>query len=68
MTQKHKAKPNLYGENKTRRMINLTPTAWDMLKAQAQALETSPSDLIERFARGILPSATDALTLQHLGE
>jgi len=68
MTKKHKAQPNLYGENKTRRMINLTPTAWEMLKTQAQALETSPSDLIEQFARGIIPSATDALTLQHLGE
>lgn len=49
-----KASDLLYGENKQRRVLYLTPTAWGRLKHQATALDLSPSELVERFARGLL--------------
>ncbi len=43
-----------YGEQKKVYELTLTPTARKMLTVKAKALRTSASELVERFARGLL--------------
>lgn len=48
----NRADPGSWGENKLRRTINLTDTAWNLLQEEADRLDISKSELLERIARG----------------
>jgi metal-responsive CopG/Arc/MetJ family transcriptional regulator len=50
-----------YGENKERINISLTPTAQRLLDEQGTALGISRSELIERFARGMIRAEARSL-------
>lgn len=43
-----------YDEPKKGRQISLTPTAWQKLKDMAEENKISVSELVERFAKGML--------------
>jgi hypothetical protein len=60
-----KADREEYGEKKDRVNISLTPTAQKLLDDQGAALGVSRSELIERFARGLISSN---LEVRSLGE
>lgn len=47
--------PMEYGEAKKKYTITLTPTAWSTLDEIATQVGLSRSDLVERFARGLIP-------------
>jgi hypothetical protein len=46
----------LYDETKVDTLLTLTPTARDNLDKQARELQVSRSEVVERFARGLLNS------------
>lgn len=50
-----------YGEQKERISVNLTPTAQRLLNEQGESLGISRSELIERFARGLLSAEVRSL-------
>jgi hypothetical protein len=52
-----------YGEKKERVNIGLTPTAQRLLDRKGEILGVSRSELIERFARGLLSTDPDVRTL-----
>lgn len=54
MSKRVQAGREEYGEIKERINISLTPTAMKLLDEQGAALGVSRSELIERFARGLL--------------
>ncbi len=54
----------LYDEAKVDTLLTLTPTARRNLDQQAKELEVSRSEVVERFARGLLNSP-GAVLLSH---
>lgn len=50
----------LYDEVKTRITLAITPTGNESLEALAELMKVSKSELVERFARRLIPVTTDA--------
>lgn len=64
-----KANPGAHGENKTERISALvTPTAKERLSAQAQSMNISLGELLERIARGQVPAYLSEQEKQLVGE
>jgi len=63
-----KAKDGKYGQTKKRYQIMLTPTAWAELEARGRMMRLSRSELVEQFARGLLPQGEPDLSQQQAGE
>lgn len=53
---RNQSEPMQYGEPKKKYTITLTETAWLVLEEMATQVGLSRSDLVERFARGLIPS------------
>lgn len=60
-----RASPKAYEEGKERVNVSLTPTAVQQLDSKAAQLNVSRSELVERFARGLIAADPNQ---QFLGE
>ncbi|MFB2977641.1 ribbon-helix-helix protein, CopG family [Microseira sp. BLCC-F43] len=58
-----KADREEYGEKKERVNITITPTAQRLLDQKGEALGVSRSELIERFARGLVSANPEGTML-----
>jgi len=54
MAEKEFGRPTTWNEKKTRTTMSLTPEAVERLESLSQKMGISKSEIIERFARGLL--------------